>query len=202
MPHQNTILELNEPDGDSEFFGKIKVGAAFSISRLNENIKIKEDLFRIINIKQIDQEEFELDCLEYNVSKHQSVDFSQDLDVGHQQGAESETRPAKMISSPKLNLVNSDPQNRQLLVSWDEVTPTPYVYHVVLYLVGEQVFDKGAGTTDSGGGLKVQHRAVYGSALGVVLPTNVVFNIGSFVGEIKVNIWTQDENGKKEVVYF
>jgi hypothetical protein len=105
-----------------------------------------------------------------------------------------------MINSPKLNLVNSDPQNRQLLVSWDAVTPAPYIYHVVLYLVGENVVEGGF---KSGSGLKTQQRAIYAvSATGTVLPTNIVFNIKSFVGEIKVNIWTQSEDGKKEVVYF
>ena len=50
--------------------------------------------------------------------------------------------------------------------------------------------------------LKIQQRSVFGTNnAGAVLPTNVTFNIGTFAGELKVNIWTQDSEGRKEIVY-
>ena len=206
VPHVNTIIQIDEPEGESSFFGKINVGAPFSVSRLNETIKVKEDLFRVINVKQINLEEYELDCLEFNETKHDDVDFSTELSSSDQEAAPPVTRPSKMINPPKVNLINSNPQQRQLLISWDPVTPRPYAYHVVLYLVGEEAFDGDTSGAAANGGetsVRTSQRAVLAEdENGVENPTTIIMNIGSFTGEIKVNIWTQDKDGRKEVVYF
>ena len=145
-----------------------------------------------------------MNCIEYNSTKYDSVDFSDDLVRRDQESTPTVSRPTEMIESPKLSLINSNPQERQLLVAWNPVTPTPYIYHVVLYMVGQGAFDDSlADNGDESYDIKTQHRAVGGEdATGTVLPTNVTFNIGTFAGELKVNIWTQDREGRKEIVYF
>ena len=204
VPEENVIVTLeNNADSDA-FFGKINAGASFSIQRLNETIKVQEDLFKVISVKQNSIEEYELNCIEYNSTKYDSVDFSDDLVRRDQESTPTVSRPTEIIESPKLSLINSNPQERQLLVAWNPVTPTPYIYHVVLYMVGQGVFDDSlADNGDESYDIKTQHRAVGGEdGFGTVLPTNVTFNIGTFAGELKVNIWTQDREGRKEIVYF
>ena len=67
----------------------------------------------------------------------------------------------------------------------------------------EEAFDDYLAGGDKEHEVKIQHRSVFGANnAGTVLPTNVTFNIGTFAGELKVNIWTQDSEGRKEIVYF
>ena len=76
----------------------------------------------------------------------------------------------------------------------------------MLYLVGEEAFDGDTSGAAANGGetsVRTSQRAVLAEdENGVENPTTIIMNIGSFTGEIKVNIWTQDKDGRKEVVYF
>ncbi len=210
IPSQNIIIEVESHEADVGNFGKIKIGAAYSIQRLSEDIKIKEDLFRIVNIKQEDQEQYTIEGLEYNGSKHETVDFFEELSQTRQRAVAAGTKPAKMINPPKLNIVQADDaQHRNLLVSWDQVTPTPYAYHVVLQIYPQQAIDwlHDAEAGDTAGTDEFGIKSLSASVLaqdsgGQILPTNVIINIGSYFGEVVARIYTVDENGNAELVYF
>jgi hypothetical protein len=211
VPNRNTIIELESTDPeDVQNFGSIRIGAAYSIQRLQEDIKIKEDMFRVINIKQVDNEEYELEGLEYNDTKHETVDFFKEVEKTRERGLAEVAKPTKMTNPPKLNIITGDdPQHRKVLVSWDPVTPAPYGYAVVLeiypgnFLDWSSQADVGDTAEFSEFGVKSMQRMVKAeNDDGNILPTNVQFNIGSYFGEVVVRIYTVDSLGNVELVYF
>jgi hypothetical protein len=210
VPNVNTIVEIESTEDSVNNFGKIKLSAPYSVQKANDEIKIKETLYRVINIKQSSLEEYEIEGLEYNKSKHETIDFFEDFEEVTQQSPSIKDRPTKMINPPRLNIIKSDdPQVRNLLVSWDAVSPSPYAYHIVLRLFPQAVIDWAQGANEGGGagfdefGIKTLKKSVKTQTDdGNVGPTNAIFNIGSYFGEITTMIYTVDENGNTELVYY
>ena len=211
VPNVNTVLELEENEEDIKSFGKIKIGAPFSIERINDEIKIKETLYRIINITQSSGEEYDIEGLEYNKSKHETVDFFKELEDVPQESGETKVRPSKMTTAPRINLLKSeDPQSRKLLVSWDHVSPKPYAYRIILHLVPNSSVDwatsSSAGSSMAlsdfvDGGIRLEKTVRAETDDGETQPSNVAFNLQSYSGEVVVTIYTVDEEGNVEVVY-
>ena len=211
VPNRDVIIELESTNEEDVLaFGRIQIGASYSIQRLKEDVKIKEDLYRLINLKQIDQEQYEVEGLEYNPTKHETVDFFQELEKSRQRALPEITRPTKMVNRPIVNVITGDdPQHRKVLVSWDAVTPTPYQYAIVLEIYPGKFLDWAAkaDVTDTADakelGVKTLRKQIRAqNDDGQISPTNVSFNIGSYFGEIVVRLYTADEDGNAELVYF
>ena len=64
VPVENRIIELESEGGDHpENFGKIQVGSIFILTRKNADIKIQETLFKIINISQSNDLNYDIEAL-------------------------------------------------------------------------------------------------------------------------------------------
>jgi len=79
-------------------------------------------------------------------------------------------------------------------------TRTPYPQQAIDWLTDAEAGD----TADADEfGIKSLSRSVLAQdSSGQILPTNVIFNIGSYFGEVIARIYTVDENGNTELVYF
>ena len=75
MPHENIIVELEEVDGTSlDDFGKINIGSIFILNQKGVDVKIQEDTFKVINVRQINDLEYEVQGVKYIESKYDLSD--------------------------------------------------------------------------------------------------------------------------------
>lgn len=201
VPVENRIIELESEGGDHpENFGKIQVGSIFILTRKNADIKIQETLFKIINISQSNDLDYDIEARQYVSSKYDLSDnkLNHKIDLKTSRSAIQYSRPA----SPR-GIVNAVLQplkeglERKLNISWDPVTPTPEKYKIVIDL-------KWASSGGSISGQNVSKKIVLEklakNASSQVQDTSVSVNIGDYSGEIEISIYTVDSEGNLDLI--
>jgi len=199
VPHENRIVELEEVDGTSlDDFGKINIGSIFILNQKGVDVKIQEDTFKVINVRQINDLEYEVQGVKYIESKYDLSDNKSNtkLNINYTKSPLTYSRPAKPIGVPRISISSlKGGLERELTVSWEPVSTTPDKYKVVITLQGQ-----GSDSTSSGKKIVLEKNAK--DANSQVVDTSISVNIGNYSGEIDVAIYSIDSNGNLDLIYY
>ena len=201
VPVENRIVELESTGGDHpEDFGKIKIGSIFILNRKSTDVKVQENLFKVINISQENDLDYKIQARQYIESKYDLSDnkINHKIDFTPTKSATEYSRPSKPrgIVNAMLHPLKEGLE-RELIVSWDAVTPTPEKYKIVVDL-------KWSGAGGAIGGHSVGRKIVLEkkatNASSQVVDTSVRVNIGDYSGEIEISIYTIDSEGNVDLI--
>tara|TARA_R110001583_G_scaffold48407_1_gene151739 strand:+ start:10464 stop:15323 length:4860 start_codon:yes stop_codon:yes gene_type:complete len=203
VPAENRIVELESVDGGSiQDFGKIQIGSIFILNQKNTDVKVQENLFKVVNISEINDLEYKIQGLQYIESKFDLSDnkINQKLNIKYTKSPIEYSRPAKPIGVPRISVISINKGlERELTVSWESITPAPEKYKIVITLQG------GASSPNSSsknyGKKYVLEKAAKNSSLEIV-DTSVSVNIGDYTGEIDVSVYSVDSEGNLDLIYY
>ena len=200
-PIENRIVELEALNGDPPLdFGKIKIGSIFILSRKGTEVKIQENLFKVVNVSQKDDLTYNIEGLQYVESKFGLVDNEKNnakASVQLQKTPVKYSRPAKPIGVPRVFIIPvKEGLERELTVSWEAVEPTPYKYKIVISFGLSDRPQEG----QQGSKIVLEKKAKDPEL--VVVDTSVSVNIGDYSGEIDVSIYTIDSKGNLDLIYY
>ena len=203
VPAENRIVELESiDDGPVQDFGKIQIGSIFILNQKNTDIEVQENLFKVVNVSEINDLEYKIQGLQYIESKFDLSDnkIDQKLNIKYTKSPIEYSRPAKPIGVPRISVIPINKGlERELTVSWESITPTPEKYKIVVTLQG------GASSPNSSsknyGKKYVLEKAAKNSSSEVV-NTSISVNIGDYTGEIDVSIYSVDSEGNLDLIYY
>ena len=199
VPHENRIVELEEVDGGSlDDFGKINIGSIFILNQKGTDVKIQEDTFKVVNVGQINDLEYEVQGVRYIESKYDLSDnkINRKLNINYSKSPLTYSRPAKPIGVPRISITSlNGGLERELSVSWEPIPVTPDKYKIVITLQGQ-----GSGSTSSGKKIVLEKDAK--DANSEVVDTSVSVNIGNYSGEVDVAVYSIDSNGNLDLIYY
>jgi hypothetical protein len=198
-PHENRIVELEEIDGSSlDDFGKINIGSIFILNQKGTDVKIQEDTFKVVNVGQINDLEYEVQGVRYIESKYDLSDnkINRKLNINYSKSPLTYSRPAKPIGVPRISITSlNGGLERELTVSWEPMPVTPDKYKIVITLQGQ-----GSGSTSFGKKIVLEKDAK--DANSEVVDTSVSVNIGNYSGEVDVAVYSIDSNGNLDLIYY
>ena len=199
VPHENRIVELEEVDGSSlDDFGKINIGSIFILNQKGTDVKIQEDTFKVVNVGQTNDLEYEVQGVRYIESKYDLSDnkINRKLNINYSKSPLTYSRPAKPIGVPRISITSlNGGLERELSVSWEPIPVTPDKYKIVITLQGQ-----GSGSTSSGKKIVLEKDAK--DANSEVVDTSVSVNIGNYSGEVDVAVYSIDSNGNLDLIYY
>ena len=109
VPPKNNILTLENIGGDpATDIGKIKVGAIWILQNSDKALKIKEVLYRVMNVEEVSPVEYDILCLEYNESKFDAVENDLKLDKVRYKGVSSDSNKPNEVTDFNLSVISSN----------------------------------------------------------------------------------------------
>ena len=203
VPVENRIVELESVGGDPPLdFGKIKIGSIFILNQKNADVEIQENLFKVVNVSQVNDLEYTVQAMQYVESKFDLSDNKLDhkINLKYSKSPIEYTRPAKPIGVPRISVVPlNNGLERELTVTWEAVVPTPEKYKVVIALHGGVNLSS---ASSSGLGKKFVLEKSAKNESSEVVDTSVSVNIGDYTGEIDVSIYSVDSEGNLDLIYY
>ena len=108
VPAKKSILTLtNLGEANVTEVGKIKVGAVWILQNSEENLKIQEVLYRVMNVSEQSPMEYDLLCLEYNNSKFDSFEKDLSLDKVRYKGVATPSDQPIVVDDVDLSISRS-----------------------------------------------------------------------------------------------
>ena len=210
VPVENRIVELQSLGGDfPSDFGKIKIGSIFILNQKGSDVKIQENLFKVVNVSQVDDLRYTVQALQYAESKFDLSDNKTNSKINfvHSKTPIEYSRPAKPIGVPRVSIKPlENGLERELRISWEEVVPTPEKYRIEIGMSNAvqayQRTEAGVREEFSAPTNRWSMTVPAKSEGGTVYDTSVAMNIGSYTGEIDVAIYTVDANGNLDLIYY
>jgi len=208
-PVENRIVELETLGGDPpENFGKIKIGSIFILNQKSGDVKTQDQLYKVINVSEENDLEYKVEALEYHKSKFDLADNKENAQnqIQNTKTPIEYSRPAKPIGTPQIRVIPlKNGTERRLLISWEEVNPTPEEYKIAIIFNSPLTYynpETGEvyGILQPGQRLEMTKKAK--TANGNVADTSVSVNIGAYAGDIDIEIYTVDANGNLDLIYY
>ena len=203
VPVENRILEIEEVGGDpATDFGKIKMGSIFILNQKDSDITIQENTFKLVNVSQVNDVEYKIQAMQYTESKFDLADNKSNMkiDLKYSRSPIEYSRPAKPIGVPRITINPiSKGLERELNVAWQGISPAPDKYKIVITFVSG---DKEMNSSNSKPGSKIILQKDAKDSDGEVIDTSVSVNIGSYTGELDVDIYTVDSEGNLDLIYY
>ena len=122
------------------------------------------------------------------------------IDLKYSRSPIEYSRPAKPIGVPRITINPiSEGLERELNVAWQGISPAPDKYKIVITFVSG---DKEMNSSNSKPGSKIILQKDAKDSDGEVIDTSVSVNIGSYTGELDVDIYTVDSEGNLDLIYY
>ena len=208
-PVENRIVELETLGGDPpENFGKIKIGSIFILNQKSGDVKTQDQLYKVINVSEENDLEYKVEALEYHKSKFDLADNKENAQnqIQNTKTPIEYSRPAKPIGIPEIRVIPlKSGTQRRLIVSWEEVNPTPEEYKIAIIFNSRLAHynpETGEiyGILEPGQRLETTMKAKRTN--GAVADTSISVNIGAYAGDIDIEIYTVDANGNLDLIYY